>query len=81
MVDHGKALNNSVVDTYTRYTYRNLYDHNSECAFCEHKYVCSGCRANALANGIYFEKDPLACHFMKGGYERKIKEIVSKGIQ
>lgn len=72
-----KALSDSLVDTYTHYTYKELFEHNSECAACEHRYQCSGCRANALANGGFFEKDPLACCFIKGGYADKIKEIMS----
>lgn len=73
-----KALSDSPVDTYTKYTYKDLFEHNAECASCEYRYVCKGCRANALANGGYFEKDPLACCFFKGGYEQKIKEIMQE---
>lgn len=71
-----KALSDSPVDTYAKYTYNDLFERNSECASCEHRYICTGCRARALTNGGYFEKDPLACRFFKGGYERKIKEII-----
>lgn len=74
-----KALCDSAVDKYIYYTYSDLFERNPECAACEHKYICSGCRANSLACGGYFEKDPLACHFIKGGYEQKITDIVSKG--
>lgn len=73
-----KALSDSSVDTYTRYTYQELFERNPECAACEHKYVCSGCRANALANGGFFKKDPLSCVFIKGSYEKKIEEICYK---
>jgi radical SAM protein with 4Fe4S-binding SPASM domain len=72
-----KALSNSPIDTYTRYTYGDLFERNHECAACKHKYVCSGCRANALACGGFFEKDPLACCFFKGGYEDMIKKIMA----
>lgn len=71
-----KALSNSPVDTYTKYTYNDLFERNPECASCEHRYICTGCRARALTNGGYFEKDSLACCFFNGGYEQKIKEIM-----
>lgn len=71
-----KALSNSPVDTYTKYTYDDLFKRNAECASCEHRYICTGCRANAVVNGDYFGKDPLACCFFKGGYEKKIREIM-----
>lgn len=72
-----RAFTESQVEEYTKYTYNDLFAHNPECAACEHRLVCGGCRANALACGGFFEKDPLACHFMKGGYEQKIREIMS----
>ena len=68
-----KALSASPIDTYTHYTYKELFEKNSECAVCEHRYQCSGCRANALANGGFFEKDPFACCFVKGGYADKVQ--------
>lgn len=73
-----KALSDSKVDTYTRYTYQDLFKNNPECAECEHRYICSGCRANALANGGFFGKDPLACCFFRGNYEQRIKRIMEK---
>lgn len=73
-----KALSDSPIDTYTHYTYKELFEKNSECAACEHRYQCSGCRANALANGGFFEKDPYACHFIKGGYADKVKAIMGE---
>lgn len=73
-----KALSDSPVNTYTKYTYNDLFERNAECASCENKYICTGCRANALAGGGYFAKDQLACCFFKGGYEKKIKKIMNK---
>jgi radical SAM protein with 4Fe4S-binding SPASM domain len=72
-----KALSDSPIDTYTKYTYKELFERNPECAACEYRYKCSGCRANALACGGFFEKDPLACCFFKGGYEDMIKKIMA----
>lgn len=72
-----KALYDSPINTYTNYTYKDLFDNNSECAECEHKFRCSGCRANSLSCGGYFEKDMLACCFLKNGYEQKIIDIMS----
>lgn len=72
-----KALSSSPIDTYTNYTYQDLFEHNPECKTCEHRFKCSGCRANALANGGFFKKDPLSCAFLKGGYEKKIQEIMA----
>lgn len=66
-----KALRNSQVEEYTKKTYQDLLLHNKECAECKDKYRCSGCRANALASGGFFEKDPYACVFIKGSYEEK----------
>lgn len=72
-----KALSDSPIDAYTKYTYKDLFERNTECASCENRYICTGCRANALANGGYFEKDPLACCFFKIGYEQKIRAIMN----
>lgn len=71
-----KALSNSPIDSYCSYTYKKLFENNPECAACENRYRCSGCRANALSCGGYFEKDPLACSFFMGGYEEKIKSVM-----
>lgn len=73
-----KAFTDSKVEEYSRCTYQELFKHNEECAACEYRYRCSGCRANALACGGFFEKDPYACAFFKGGYEQKIREIMSE---
>ena len=70
-----KILTDSPINTYMDYTYKKLFEENKECAECEHRYRCSGCRGYALANGGYFAKDPYACAFYKGGYEKKIKEL------
>ena len=72
-----KALSNSAIDKYTHYTHSDLFENNPECAACEHRYICSGCRANSLSCGGYFEKDPLACAFIKGGYENRIRNIAA----
>ncbi len=74
-----KALSVSPIDTYCSYTYKELFKNNSECAACENRYRCSGCRANALACGGYFEKDPMACSFFKDSYEENIKSIMDEG--
>jgi len=73
-----KALSDSPIDRYCRYTYADLFKQNSECAACEHHASCSGCRANALANGGFFKKDPIACTFYAGGYEEKIHNLMKK---
>ncbi|MCM1328252.1 MAG: radical SAM protein [Ruminococcus sp.] len=75
-----KALSNSPADTYAKYTYKDLFERNAECNSCEKKYICGGCRANALANGGFFEKDPIACQFFKGGYEEKIEKIMREEL-
>lgn len=71
-----KALSESPVEHYTQNTYKDLFSNNKECNECGYKYKCSGCRANALANGDFFAKDPLACCFIKGDYFNKIKSII-----
>ena len=70
-----KILTDSPINTYMDYTYSKLFAENRECAACENRFRCSGCRGYALANGGYFAKDPYACAFFKGGYEQKIKDI------
>lgn len=76
-----KALSDSPVDRYCRYTYADLFENNAECAACSYRNVCSGCRANALANGGFFNKDPVSCAFFFGGYEEKIKSIMKNSLK
>lgn len=73
-----KAFSQSEVEEYTKCTYKELFEKNPECAECEERLRCGGCRGNALSLGSYFEKDPCACSFFKGGYEQKIKEIMAE---
>lgn len=58
-----------------------LFDHQAECANCEHRFYCNGgCRAAALMeNGgtDYFGVDSWTCLFFKGGYEEKIAGVAS----
>lgn len=73
-----KAFTDSKVEEYSKCTYGELFEKNQECKECEYRFRCSGCRANALACGDFFEKDPYACAFFKGDYEEKIKKIMSE---
>lgn len=73
-----KILGSSPIEKYSRCTYGDMFERNPECASCEHRFICRGCRANALSCGGFFEKDPLACTFIKGGYAEKIKEITGE---
>lgn len=59
-----------------------LFDHQAECAACEHRFYCNGgCRAAALMENDgtdYFGVDSWTCLFFKGGYEEKIAGIASR---
>lgn len=63
---------------WERATYKDLFIKNSECGNCEYRFRCTGCRANALADGDYYGKDRLACAFFKGNYEQQINQIMQR---
>ena len=72
------ALNNSLAAEYAQMTYSDLFVNNKACGSCEHRMICSGCRANALSCGDFLGRDPLACQFIKGGYHEKIETVIAQ---
>ncbi|MDR2560746.1 MAG: radical SAM protein [Holophagales bacterium] len=74
-----EALNSSIYLERISAPISELFGKNDECAACEHRLPCNGgCRSAALSenNGAdYFGKDSWTCHFFKGGYEERIKEV------
>ncbi len=69
----------SLIDTkITQY-----FEHNPECAACEHRYSCAGgCRASALMEGNtdIMGKDPSFCLIHKGNYIEKVHAAAQKGL-
>lgn len=58
-----------------------LWEHNLECAQCEHRGACAGgCRASALftAPDDILSPDRAQCLILKGGYAPRIREAVEK---
>ena len=58
-----------------------LWEHNPECAQCEHRGACAGgCRASALftAPDDILSPDRAQCLILKGGYAPRIREAVEK---
>lgn len=74
--DIKRALNDSPLAQYMAYTYRDVFEHEAECAACPHKYLCNRCPATSLNYGSLFAKSPLTCAFIKGNYKDKIREIM-----
>ena len=58
-----------------------LWEHNPECAQCEHRGACAGgCRASALftAPDDILSPDRAQCLILKGGYAARIRETVER---
>ena len=58
-----------------------LWEHNLECAQCEHRGACAGgCRASALftAPDDILSPDRAQCLILKGGYAARIRETVER---
>lgn len=59
------------------------FEHNPECAACEHRYICAGgCRASALFDGgtDIMGKDPAYCLIHRGGYIERVREAAQRGL-
>ena len=57
--------------------FREMIDHNPECASCGHTDVCrGGCRARAATDlyDDYLRPEPITCEFFKGEWRDKIHE-------
>ena len=61
----------------TTWKFREMIDHNPECASCGHTDVCrGGCRARAATDlyDDYLRPEPITCEFFKGEWRDKIHE-------
>ncbi len=75
-----RALTDSPLGEYMRYTYKDAFAHEPECAACQHRYRCTRCPAAALAGGSVFAKSPMACYFIKNHYDEKIRAIMDGNV-
>ena len=79
-----EILNDSYYMKVIDYRLKDYFEHNSECANCEHRLACGGgCRGLAVANGglDYFSKDLAACFFFKNLYHEKVKSVAETAIK
>jgi radical SAM protein with 4Fe4S-binding SPASM domain len=55
-----------------------LYEHNEECASCEHRLECGTCRALALTEGgTYSAVDRAACAFWRLNAKERISGLLA----
>ena len=74
--DISRALTDSPLGEYMKYTCADVFRHEPECAACEHKYRCTRCPAASLPYGSVFAPPRELCTFVKGRYDERIREIM-----
>ena len=74
--DLKEILDDSSLTKAGELKFRDIIDHNPECASCSHTDVChGGCRARATGERYadYLRTDPTTCEFLKGEWKEKIR--------
>lgn len=64
-------------------TVADYFEHNPECAACEHRFQCAGgCRGSALLDGSddLMGRDPAMCLLYRGGYAERVREAASAAV-